>query len=270
VTVVAGFGSAAAGIVRRDVAIFLSYRTRFVTQLAASFFSLFVLYYVSRLVGARAFRTPDEYFAFAVVGVAVMQVLAATLSTLPTSVRQELVAGTFERFVLSSYGPVASVASTTFFPFAMAFVDGALTLVVAVAVFGLRLEWPDALLAVPVVTLGALAFIPFALALAAAVVSFKQAVGGAGFVVTGITLIGGFLYPVSVLPSWIRWTSEVQPFTPTLVLLRHLLVGAPDAADPWVTAAKVAAFAVVLLPVSLMLLRMSIRVAQRRGTITEY
>lgn len=269
-TLAGGYRAAAAGIVRRDVSIFLSYRTRFATQAAGSFFSLFVLYYVSRLVGSRHFRTPDEYFAFAVVGVAVMQVLAATLSTLPLAVRQELVAGTFERFVLSPFGAVASVASTTLFPFALAFAYGVLTLGAAAAIFGLRLQWPDALLAMPVATLGAFAFVPFALALAAAVVSFKQALGGAGFVVSGITLVGGFLYPVSVLPSWIRWTAHVQPFTPTLQLLRHLIVGTPATGSPWVTAGEVAAFAAVLLPVSLVLLAASVRVAQRRGTITEY
>jgi ABC-2 type transport system permease protein len=262
--------AAAAGIMRRDAAVFLSYRTRFATQAASSFVSLFVFYYVSRLVGNRTFRTPDEYFAFAVVGVVVMQVLAATLTTLPLSVRQELVAGTFERFVLSPFGPVASVASTTLFPFVMSFIYGVFTLLAAVAIFGLHAEWPNSLLAIPVSLLGALAFAPFALGIAAAVVLFKQVVGGAGFIVTGITLVGGFLFPVSLLPSWIRWTSEVQPFTPTLALLRHLLVGAPAAADPWVTTLKVAAFAAVLLPVSLLLLGKSVRVAQRRGTISEY
>jgi ABC-2 type transport system permease protein len=262
--------AAAAGIVRRDAAVFLSYRTRFAAQAASSFVSLFVFYYVSRLVGGRTFRTPDEYFAFAVVGVVLMQVLAATLSALPLSVRQELVAGTFERFLLSPFGPVASVASTTLFPFLLSFVYGVITLLAAVGIFGLHAEWPSSLLAIPVAVLGALAFAPFALVIAAAVVLFKQASGGAGLLVTGISLVGGFLFPVSLLPWWIRWTSEIQPFTPTLQLLRHLLVGTPDTGHPWLTAAKVSAFAVVLLPLSLLLLATSVRVAQRRGTICEY
>lgn len=140
----------------------------------------------------------------------------------------------------------------------------------AALLFGLQLQWPLSLTAIPVAMLGALAFAPFAIFMGAAVVSFKQAVGGAGFVVTGITLIGGFLYPVSLLPGWIRWTAQVQPFTPTTQLLRHLLVGTPETENPWVAAAKVAAFAAVLMPISLLVLRTSIRVAQKRGTIIEY
>jgi ABC-2 type transport system permease protein len=269
-TLASRYATAAFGIVRRDATVFLSYRARFFTQIASSFFSLVVFYYVSRLIGVRAFRTPDQYFAFAVIGVVMMQVLASTLGTLPLAVRQELVAGTFERFVLSPFGAAAAVVSTAIFPFLLAFVYGIATLGFAEAFFGLHLMWPSALLAVPVAALGALAFAPFAVGLAAAVVSFKQAVGGAGFVVTGVTLVGGFLFPVSLLPPWIRWMSEVQPFTPALDLLRHLLVNTPEQGSGWIAAAKLAGFAAILLPTSLLLLRTSIRSAQKRGVITEY
>jgi ABC-2 type transport system permease protein len=261
--------SAAMALFRRDAIVFASYRWRLVTQYVGVLFSLAIFFYISRLVRVDAFPEPGSYFAYAAVGVIILQVLQSTLDV-PTTVRQELVAGTFERFLLSPFGPVAGIASTALFPFLLSFAYGIITLVAAVAIFGLHLEWPNALVAVPVAGLGALAFLPFAFCFAAAVVLFKQAVGGAGFVVTGITLIGGFIYPVSVLPGWIQWTSKVQPFTPTLQLLRHLLVGTVVAESPWATAAKVAGFAGVLLPLSLWLLQKSVRVAQRRGTITEY
>jgi ABC-2 type transport system permease protein len=62
----------------------------------------------------------------------------------------------------------------------------------------------------------------------------------------------------------------VQPFTPALELLRHLIVGAPLADPAWVAIVKLVGFAGVLLPAAMLFLGLAIRTAQRRGTIIEY
>jgi ABC-2 type transport system permease protein len=270
VTAARAYGAAAVGIARRDLAIYLSYRVRFLTTVLSGFFSLVLFYYISRLVTIGTFDSPDEYFAFAVIGLVIMEVLGSTLSLLPVNLRSELLAGTFERIVLSPFGPVAGVFSMTLFPFALSLAIGTMTLVVAAAAFGMDIQWSTAGFAVPVALLGALAFAPFALLLAASALTIKQAGMGAGFVVTGITLIGGFLFPVELLPDWIEWTSEVQPFTPALESLRYLLVGRPMEGELWVALLKVGLFAVVLLPVAFAVLRAAVQFAQRRGTIIEY
>ena len=262
------YAAAAAGIVGRDFTIFFSYRWRFLTTVLTSFFSLVLFYYISRLVTVGMF-SPDEYFAFAVIGLVIMEVVGSTLSLL-MNVRAELLSGTMERLVLSPFGAAASVVSMTIFPFLLAVAHAVVTLAVAAVVFGLRIEWSTAPLALPVALLGALAFAPFALLLAASVLTFKQAAVGAGFVLTGISLIGGFFFPVELLPDWIEWTSEVQPFTPALESLRYLLVGRPMEDPFWAALLKVVLFALVLLPIAVWILRTSIRFAQRRGTIIEY
>jgi ABC-2 type transport system permease protein len=264
------YSAATVGIVKRDWQLFVSYRGRFVTQIFSGFFSVVLFYYVSRIAGGNVFRTPDQYFAFAVIGLVVMAVLISTLSSLPTTVRQELVAGTLERLLVSPFGAVASIAAMTVFPFALAIVNGVLTLALAAILFGMPVEWATAGYAVPVAALGALAFTPFALLVAGAVIVFKQAGAGTGFLITGIALIGGFFFPVSLLPGWIEWLSEVQPFTPALELQRHLLVGAPLTGSEWTPVAKLIAFACVLLPLALLFVKLAIRTAQRRGTIIEY
>ena len=267
---VRAYAAASAGILQRDARLFLSYRARFASQLLSGFFSLVLFYYVSRVVGSRVFPSPDDYFAFAVVGLVVMGVLISTLSTLPIMLRQELVAGTLERLVVSPFGAVAAIAAMAWFPFALALFNGALLVGVAALVFGMPVEWHTAALAAPVGALGALAFAPFALLVAGAVILVKQAGMGVGFLVSGISLVGGFFFPVALLPGWIEWTSKVQPFTPALNLLRHLLVGTPLAEPEWQAVVKLVGFAAVLLPLALLILRKAIRLAQRRGTIIEY
>jgi len=267
VTLRLGAGGA---IVRRDAAIFLSYRGRLIATLTSGFFGVAIFYYVSRLVTAHSFNSSNDYFAFVVVGIATFSILTSTLATIPGEIRQELVAGTFERILLSPFGAVSAIIAMTAFPFLMGLLGGIVTLCLAAVAFGMPIEWSTAGLTLPVLMLGALTFVPFGLLAAAGAIALKQAAVGVGIVTTLVSLVGGVFFPVALLPSWIKWTSSVQPFTPTLDLLRHLLVGTAMKGTPSAALVKMALFATVLLPLTVFALRGSIRFAQRRGTIIEY
>ncbi len=261
---------AALAIVKRDARIFLSYRGRFFGQLTSGFFSVAVFYYVSRLVSAHSFHSSNQYFAFVVIGLATFGILTTTLATLPIDVRQELVAGTFERILLSPFGAVGAIASMTIFPFLMALVGGVVTITLAQLAFGMPIKWSTAPLSIPIIILGTLTLVPFGLLASAAVVPAKWAAAGAGLIVTLISFVGGIFFPVALLPGWIEWTSQVQPFTPTLDLLRHLLVGTAMNGSVTVAILKMVLFAAILLPFAFWVLAVAIRFAQRRGTVIEY
>jgi ABC-2 type transport system permease protein len=99
---------------------------------------------------------------------------------------------------------------------------------------------------------------------------FKQAIAGTNWIVALISLIAGLYFPVKLLPDWIEWTSEVQPFTPTVDLLRNVLVGTPLENPAWRSVLIVLAFTVVLMPVSVWLLKKTVGVSRTRGTVLEY
>lgn len=262
--------SAVAGICKRDVLMFLSYRARAFTTFFSVAVSLTLFYYVSRLVSSPRVGSPDRYYAFVVVGIVIFGVLTSTLSTPVATLRAELQTGTFERLVLSPFGAVRSIASLLIFPLLLATITGVLSLAFAGIVFGLDVHWSTAPLALPLALLGAAAFAPFGLAMTALVVVFKQTNAGATFVITAITLLAGIYFPVELLPNWIQWASEVQPFTPATDLLRHVLVDTPLRESTGVALAKLAGFAIVTTPLSVMLLHAAVRRSRRRGTIIEY
>jgi ABC-2 type transport system permease protein len=263
------YASATAGVLKRDFLMYISYRTRFFSQVTAIFVSLALFYYISRLVRVEGF-TPDSYFAYVVAGIAVIELLTATIQTIPLTLRGELVAGTFERMAVSPLGPVAGIVAMAAFPICLSFVTATATILVSVLIFGMDVQWSTAPLVYPTMLLGSLALLPLALMVAAVVVVSKVAGGLGGLVVTGLSLAGGAFFPVSVLPSWIQWISDVQPFTPALQLLRHQLLGAPIEGSGWLAAGKLAGFAVVLIPLAIVALRTSVQICRRRGTLTEY
>lgn len=262
--------AAAFAVLRRDFQLYMSYRLRLVSQVFASLFGVALFYYVSRLVSVHQFPRHSDYFAFVVVGLAMMELLTATLHTVPNNLRSELVAGTFERMVVSPYGPLGGIVALALFPIILAIVMATITIALAGLIFGLPFHWATAPLVVPVILLGVLAFLPLALLLASAVLIVKQAGNIATFVISGLALASGSFFPVAVLPSAIRWISDVQPLTPALELIRHELVGAAISGSAWLAATKLAAFGIVLLPISLLAMSAAIGVCRARGTLIEY
>jgi ABC-2 type transport system permease protein len=143
------------------------------------------------------------------------------------------------------------------------------TLALSAAVFGVDAKWETVPAAIPVAAAGATALGAIALLFAAMVVRFKQA-PGAAYVLAAIALIAGFYFPPSLLPWWLEWASEVQPFTPAVDLLRHLLVGQHLDASPWEDVGKLVGFTAVLLPLGLAGLSLAVARGRRLGTLTEY
>jgi ABC-2 type transport system permease protein len=256
-------------VLDRDLVVYVSYRSRLVSQLLTSIFSLTLFYYVSRLVHVSGFATPGAYFGFVIVGIALISVLYSCFGVAET-VRQELIAGTFERLLLSPFGPVLSVLAMAVFPLIVSFILAGFTLLVGWVAFGLTLHWATVPLAIPAMMLALLAFLPFGLGFAALTVVMKQGNVGTSWVIALISIVGGLYFPVTLLPGWVQTASEFQPFTPSTELLRHLLVGSSQAESIALIVSKIVIFAAVLLPLSLWALSRAIQIGQRRGTIIEY
>lgn len=264
------FAAGAPAVVLRDVRQFRSYRLRPLSLLMAPVATVTLFYYVSRLVSVPSLGSSDGYFAYVVVGTVALEVITSTIATAPISLRQELVAGTFERIVISPFGAVRTLAAMLVFPLMQSALIGTATLVFAGTVFGMPVAWPGVLLAIPLGVLAAFAFAPFGMLTCAAILVFKQSLSVVPILLTGLSIFAGVYFPVALLPDKLRWVSDVQPLTPALSLLRGAISPLAQSAHPWLDIVKLVGFAVVLVPAALWLLERSVDAARRRGTIIEY
>jgi ABC-2 type transport system permease protein len=263
------YTSAAGAVLRRDLQLYLSYPARFPMRVLTAVFSLALFHYISQLVAVERFSDPEDYFAFVVVGLVILEVLQATLGV-AGALRQELLTGNFERVVLSPFGPVPAIAAMALLPLLLAFVLALVMLGAGALFFDLPVRWSQAPLALPVALLGSAAFAALGLLFAAVVVVFKQATSAATFFVALVSLFSGVYFPVALLPGWAESVSGVEPFRPTVDLLRHLLLDTPMSGSMGAALARLGAFVVVLAPLSVLALRVAIRHTQRSGTIAEY
>ena len=266
--VLAPYASAVLATMKRDALIFVSYRMRVLSQVVAMLFSLLIFYYVGKLVPAGAIGPHGQYFAFAVVGIVTTAVLTSALGSAQI-VRMELMQGNFERILISPMGPVWGVVAVAAFPIAYSTVFAGTMLAMASVVFGVPVRAAGIAPALGVGLLGALCLTCIGMLFVGGLIAFKSALG-ATWVIAGLSLLGGAYFPLRLFPGWIRWTSDVQPYTPTVDLLRHLLIGTRPVEAVWIELVKIVGFAVVLIPIAIGVLSLSVRVSRRRGTIMEF
>jgi ABC-2 type transport system permease protein len=268
VTLVLYYLDATLATVKRDAAIFASYRLRFASQILAMLFTLTMFFYIAKLVRPDAVGAQSNYYAFAVVGIVIMAVLTSALST-SELVRMELMQGNFERTLISPLGPVGGVFAVAAFPIVYSTLFAGVMLTLAVGIFGVPVHPSGIPLALVVTVLGAVAFACIGLLFVAMLLALKSAMG-ATWAIAALSLLGGAYFPVKLFPGWIRWTTDVQPFTPAVDLLRHLLVGTRSLHPVWLELVKLSAFTAALIPVSTAVLWFAVGSSRRRGTIIEY
>ena len=97
-------------------------------------------------------------------------------------------------------------------------------LVAAAGIFGFPIHLGGIPAALAVSGLAALAFTCIGLLFIGGLLAFKSAMG-ATWAIAGLSILGGVYFPLTLFPGWLRWASDVQPFTPALDLLRHLVLG---------------------------------------------
>jgi ABC-2 type transport system permease protein len=197
-----------------------------------------------------------------------MAILTAALNAAQL-VRMELSAGTFERVMISPVGPVAGVIALSAFPILYAIALAGVTLAAGAGIFGFPVHIAEIPPALAVAGLAALAFTCIGVLFVAGLIAFKSAMG-ATWAIAGLSLLGGVYFPLTLFPGWAQRIGDVQPFTPALDLLRHLLLGTDLVQPAWVDLVKLGGFTAVLMPVSVVILWRAIHLARRRGTITEY
>ena len=115
-----------------------------------------------------------------------------------------------------------------------------------------------------------LTHLPLGILAAAFILVFKQ-----GDPVTSILgslsgLLGGVFFPVAILPDWVQIISRFLPLTYSLEGLRQAVLNGKGISQLSHQILILAAFAVVLLPLSLAVFAWAVRQAKRLGTLSQF
>jgi ABC-2 type transport system permease protein len=257
-------------LVRRDFLVTRSYRLAFGLEAVYGVFGLLLYYFISQTfddVSSSDLGDAPSYFDFAAVGLVVGTVVVATTTGVGYRVREEQTTGTLEALTATPVGSVELSVGLVGFPFLFASVQAAFYLGVAALFLGLDVSNTSWSGLVVVLLASSLALAPIGVLSGAAVLVLKRGQIIAGAVVYLMTLVGGMLFPTSVLPDWLQGLGRLVP-------LLYALDGARDAlftGSGWVDdVAVLLLWAVVLWPIALLAFDRAGGHARRVGSLSEY
>lgn len=258
----------------RDLAIERSYRLAFALQAASVLLSIAAYYFLARFIGGA--RIPGleayggDYFAFVLVGVALHDYLGTSLDAFSRSIREAQIAGTLEALLSTQTRLHTIILCSAAYPFL--WTTGTVVLYLALGgwLFGVPLasaNWPAAVL---ILALGVGAFCGLGILSASFILVFKRGSPVAWLFASLSWLLGGVLYPVAVLPDWLRLPAALLPITHAIEAMRAaVLQGATwSALSP--SLLMLALFALALLPLSLLSFHWATRWTRIAGTLAQY
>jgi len=263
-----------AASLEREWQVTRSYKLPFVMSAVQLVASVATFYFLSKIIGPGVEhryggQLAGGYFAFAVIGTSLLSIVSVMLTSFAARLRSDQTTGTLEALLMTPSPAWLTVPAGAAYQLMFAALSAGLSIALAAGLFGLRFSIRPVGLAALVVLLAG-TFVGFAalgVAFTGFVMVFKRGQGVITMVVTGLSLFGGVLYPLGVLPGPLRAVAGWVPFTWALLALRDILI---DGGAPWGRVAQLWAAALVALPLSLYVFDRALRRARRGGTLAQY
>jgi ABC-2 type transport system permease protein len=98
---------------------------------------------------------------------------------------------------------------------------------------------------------------------------FKRGNPARWLIVGASSLLGGIMYPVSVLPGPLQWLARLIPVTYSLEGMRQALLEGAGFAELWPSVRALLLFSLVLLPLSSVTFGWALRQTKITGTLTQ-
>ena len=260
-------GSSTIAFLKKDMQIAVSYRVPFLFDFVGAFFVIFEFFYLSKIVPSSG--VTGDYLGFVVAGLVVTTFLITSASAMASNIRQEQVQGTLE--VTLSAG--LSLRSLSLGLSAYPLVSGAIRAVIytlIAAVLGARLPGANWGLAFVAMALGSLSFVAIGLMAVGVVVVFRQAAGAIGWLLGAATLLAGVMFPVQLLPGWLRFLSGLSAATWTLRTVRAALLSGDTVADQWRALALLLLMGSVYAVLAMWVLAAGFGRARKTGGLSQY
>lgn len=262
-----------AAFLRRDLREALTYKFSFLSSMVGILLSSATFYFVAKLV-PRA--TPSlgpfggDYFSFAIVGVAFAGLLGMFQEGLAAVVRSAQLSGTLEALLVTPVAVPVILFGSSLYSLVFQIVRTALQLGVALAFFGMSFGRVNAAGVLAVGFLTVVCFLSVGVLSASFILVYKTGNPFSWLLGTVSGLLGGVVFPVALLPPWIRWISSLLPVTYALDGMRKSLLASVPFSTILPDVAALAAFDALLLPLGLVAFRLAVRKAKKDGTLSHY
>ena len=264
----------ALAFLKRDFLIAASYKTAFAADALGIVFKVITFYYIGAVFGegvAPSLKAyGHDYFAFLIIGIALLDFVHTSLDTFSVSVRDSQMTGTLEVVLLSPIQLPHMVIYSSLWPYVFTALRFLTYVGSGILLFGLHISGHGILTALLVLLLTILCFAPLGIISAAVIMLFKKGVWFQTIINGTSVLLAGVAYPVEVLPGWASRASYYLPLTHSATAMRQALLNGKSPVDVGADLLALVLFAGILMPVSLLIFQLSVNRVKQLGTLTQY
>jgi ABC-2 type transport system permease protein len=256
----------------RDFAIARGYRGALLLEALEALFGVATFYYLSRFVDnpqlSLALPKGSNYFAFALVGFAFFDYLSVSLSAFDASLEEARQNRTLEALLVTQTRLPVILAGSAVYPFVALVLRTCVYLAWGAVLFGFAphaANWPGAVL---ILMASILAFAGLGILSASYTLLFKRG-NPAKWIVLGVSgLVGGMMYPVTILPHSLQLLARLIPVTYSLEGMRAALLAGAGWNELWPSLLALLVFSVILIPTSFFVFAWALRRTKITGTLT--
>ncbi len=259
---------------RRDFAVASSYRLAFAIELFQALLGSASFYFLSRFIESptlqKSLPAGSNYFSFALVGIAFFDYLSVALSTFDASLQEARQNGTLENLLVTQTSLPVILVGSSLYPFVLMSLRTAIYIGWGAVLFGFPLAGANWLGAALVLAASVLALSGLGILSASYLLIFKRG-NPVNWAILGLSsVVGGMLYPISVLPNWLQFVARLTPVTYSLEGMRAAILGHASMRELLPSIAALLVFAIVLLPISFAIFSWALRRTKITGTLTHF
>ena len=264
----------ALAFIKRDVTIQMSYKLSFFLQFLGIFFSVLTFYFIAEMIGDAAvpYLEPygGDYFSFVLIGIAFESYLWTGLRSFSDSIRRGQMMGTLEAMLVTPTKVDMIVVSSSLWKYIFATMRILTFLLLGVFLFGVNMGNANLFAAMFILILTIICFSSLGIISASFIMIFKRGDPVNWVFGSMSALLGGVLYPITVLPGWLRIFSYLLPITYSLRGMRHALLQGYSLNALGLDILALMVFSIVLLPLGILCFRYTVKMAKMDGTLVQY
>lgn len=260
--------------IKRDFQIETSYKLAFILWIVNSAFPIISYFFIGRLMEGShpeaLAKYGTNYFSFVLIGISFTSYFTAAITIFSGSIRRAQMAGCLEAILSSQTNPRTIVLMSSFYSFISSAVIMFIMFIISILFFGFdisNINIPSFLISF---LLSLVVFISLGIFSASGTIVFKQ--GDPFQFIFGAlsSLLGGAVFPVSILPDWLKAVSDFIPITYSLDILRFSILKGYGIGQLSHQFFILLIMAVILFPLSLQTFNWAVNRGKRTGTLMDY
>lgn len=259
---------------KREALIEMSYKTSFAFQLFNGLLVLLVCYFIGSMVKgedvAELAVYGGNYLAFILVGIALQDCVAVSMTSFGKQIREGQLTGTLEATLMSPVGLPTILVYSSLWNYFLSAIRFILYLVFGSMLYGVSMREANFPAVILIFLLTVVCFAGMGIVWAAIIMWIKRGEGMANMFGYVVLIVSGVLVPIAQLPGWLQSVAYFIPLTHALEAMRRALIRGESLQQMPTPLATLIVFAVIFVALGMGSFSYAVHYAKKNGTLTEY